>query len=82
MKQRDSKMTNRIIAVLVGMATIFALDRWGSAPWYVYLPLAVFGYGCVRYIGYFVRERHYIDRTTAEDKETVGRGRRDGQRHT
>jgi hypothetical protein len=56
MKQRGSKMTNRIIAVLVGMAIIFALDRWGSAPWYVYLPLAVFGYGCVRYIGYFVRE--------------------------
>jgi hypothetical protein len=75
-------MTNRIIAVLVGMAIIFPLDRWWSAPWYVYLPLAIIGYGCVRYIGYFVRERQYINRTMAEDKETVRRGRGDGQHHT
>ena len=50
-------MTNGFIAFLVGMAIILSLDRLLSAPWYVYLPLAIIGYGCVLYIGYFVRER-------------------------
>jgi hypothetical protein len=75
-------LANRIVAVLVGVAIIFPLDRWWSAPWYVYLPLAVIGYGLVRYIGYFVRERQYINRTMAEADEAVSRGRSDGQHHT
>jgi hypothetical protein len=34
-------MGNRIAAILVGIAIIFPLDRWWSAPWYVYMPLGV-----------------------------------------
>jgi hypothetical protein len=59
-------MGNRIAAILFGIAIIFPLVRWWSAPWYVYMPLGVLGYGCVRYIGYFVRERRYIKNTMDE----------------
>jgi hypothetical protein len=53
-------MGNRIAAVVVATAIMFALERWAKFQWYWALALATFGYGCVRYIGYFVRERRYI----------------------
>jgi hypothetical protein len=77
-----SILGNRFVAVLVGFAIMFPLDRWWSAPWYVYLPLGVIGYGLVRYAGYFVRERQYFNRTMAEVDEAVRRERGDGQHHT
>jgi hypothetical protein len=77
-RANEAEMSNRILAVLVGIAIIFPLDRWWSAPWYVYLPLAVIGYGFVRYVGYLVRERRYINRTLAEVDEAIRRERGDG----
>jgi hypothetical protein len=50
----------RIAAILVGIAIMFALERWGGFRWYFALSLGALGYGCMRYIGYFVRERRYI----------------------
>jgi hypothetical protein len=57
---------NRIAAILVGIAIIFPLEYWWSVPWYFSLPAGALGYGCVRYIGYFVRERRYIRAVTDE----------------
>jgi hypothetical protein len=74
-------LANRIIAILVGIAIIFPLDRWWSAPWYVYLPIGAIGYGFVRYVGYFVRERQYIKTTMVEATEAARKGRSDGQHH-
>jgi cytosine/uracil/thiamine/allantoin permease len=59
-------MWNRIAAILVGMAITFPLERWWSVPWYFSLPLGVLGYACVRYIGYFVRERRYVKNMMVE----------------
>ena len=53
-------MRNRIAAILTGIAITFPLERWLSLEWYFAVPLGVLGYGVVRYIGYFVRERGYI----------------------
>ena len=53
-------MGNRIAAILVGLAITFPLEYWLSVPRYFSLPLGLLGYLCVRYIGYFVRERRYI----------------------
>jgi hypothetical protein len=57
---------NRIAAILAGVAIIFPLERWWSVPWYFSLPAGALVYGCVRYIGYFVRERRYIKAVTDE----------------
>jgi hypothetical protein len=51
---------NRIAAILVGLAIMFPLDRWGGFQWYSALALWVFGYAVARYVGYFVRERRYV----------------------
>jgi hypothetical protein len=51
---------NRIAAILVGIAIMFLLERWAGFQWYFALAIGALGYGCVRYIGYFVRERRYI----------------------
>jgi hypothetical protein len=59
-------MWDRIAAILVGIAILFALERWSSVPWYFSAPAAVLGYLCVRYIGYFIRERRYISDMTEE----------------
>jgi hypothetical protein len=53
-------MWNRMAAGLVGIAIIFPLEYWWTVPWYFSLPLGAVGYLCVRYLGYFVRERRYI----------------------
>ena len=50
----------RIAAILVGIALMFALERWVGFRWYSALALGALGYGCMRYTGYFVRERQYI----------------------
>jgi hypothetical protein len=59
-------MGNRIAAILVGIAIMFSLERWLSVSWYFSLPLGALGYFCVRYIGYFMRERRYIKNVTNE----------------
>jgi hypothetical protein len=53
-------MGNRIAAIAVAIAIIFPLERWLNFPWYFSVPLGAIGYGCVRYIGYFMRERRYV----------------------
>jgi hypothetical protein len=60
LRKGDGQMGNRIAAILAGIAIIFPLEYWWSVPWYFSLPLGALGYGGVRYIGYFVRERRYI----------------------
>ena len=59
-------MRNRIAALLVGLAITFSLERWAGLQWYFALPLGVLGYGCVLYIGYFMRGRRYIKEMTDE----------------
>jgi hypothetical protein len=56
-------MGNRIAAILLGLAITFPLERWVGLPWYFALTLGALGYLCVRYIGYFMRERRYITDT-------------------
>jgi hypothetical protein len=68
-------MGNRIAAILVGLAIMFSLERWGGFQWYLALALGALGYGCVRYTGYFVRERRYIKRTMQEAEETSRRAK-------
>jgi hypothetical protein len=51
---------NRIAAILIGIAITFPLERWLSLQWYFAVPLGVLGYGLVRYLGYFVKERQHI----------------------
>jgi hypothetical protein len=50
----------RITAIPVGIAIMFALERWAGFRWYSALALGALGYAVARYIGYFVRERRYI----------------------
>jgi hypothetical protein len=66
---------NRIAAILFGIAITFPLERWLSLQWYFAVALGVLGYGCVRYIGYFIKERRYIKRTMQEADEAVRRGK-------
>jgi hypothetical protein len=51
---------NKLGAIAVATVIMFALERWGEFRWYWALALAWLGYGCVRYVGYVVRERRYI----------------------
>jgi hypothetical protein len=51
----------RILAILVGIAITFPLERWAALQWYFAVPLGVLGYALVRYVGYFVSERRHID---------------------
>jgi hypothetical protein len=57
---------NRIAAILVGLAIMFSLERWGGFQWYLAIALGALGYWCVRYTGYFDR---YIERTMQQAKE-------------
>lgn len=59
-------MGNRIAAVVVAAAIMFAIERWAEFQWYWALAIAWLGYGCVRYIGYVVREHRYIKSVMAE----------------
>jgi hypothetical protein len=66
---------NRIAAILVGGAIMFSLERWGGFQWYLAIALGALGYWCVRYTGYFVRERRYIKRTMHEAEEASRRAK-------
>jgi hypothetical protein len=50
----------RVISILVGLAIMFPLERWGGFRWYSALALGALGYAIARYIGYVVRERRYV----------------------
>jgi O-antigen/teichoic acid export membrane protein len=69
---REYVTANRIAAILVGLATMFSLERWGRFQWYLALALGALGYGCVRYAGYFVRKRRHIKRTMPRRKKRLG----------
>jgi hypothetical protein len=64
-------MENRIAAILVGIALMFSLMTGWSVPWYFALPLAALGYGCIRYVGYFLRERRYMKNVLQEVDEVA-----------
>ena len=66
LRKGGRKMRNRIAAIIVGLAITFSLERWAGFQWYLALPLGVLGYGCVLYIGYFLRERRNIKTMTDE----------------
>ncbi|MDI1343143.1 MAG: hypothetical protein PSV22_03445 [Pseudolabrys sp.] len=36
------------------------LERWGGFQWYFALALGAVGYGVVRYLAYFMKERRYV----------------------
>jgi hypothetical protein len=55
-------MGDRFLAILVGIAITFVLQRWAGLSW-VAFGLGVFGYFAFRYIAYFMRERRYIRAT-------------------
>jgi hypothetical protein len=50
-------MWNRIIAVLMGIFTMVAVQRGLALQWYWAFLLGVLAYFLVRYIGYGIRER-------------------------
>jgi hypothetical protein len=50
-------MWNRIIAVLMGIFTMVAMQRGLALQWYWAFLLGVLAYFLVRYIGYGIRER-------------------------
>jgi hypothetical protein len=54
---------------------MFTLERWADFHWYFSLPLGSLGYGCARYIGYFIRERRNIRRIMEEADMAVGRAK-------
>jgi hypothetical protein len=56
---------DRVTAVLAGLAIMFSLEWWTGFNWYSALAFGGIGYGIVRYIGYFVRQRRHI-RTVTE----------------
>jgi hypothetical protein len=56
-------MGNRIVAILLGIAIMVSLERWAGFQWYSALLLGAVGYGIVRYVAYFARERRYIKDT-------------------
>jgi hypothetical protein len=64
LRKGSGQAGNRIAAILVGLAIMVPLERWTDIQWYFALALGALGYAAVRYIGYFVRERHYIKNTT------------------
>jgi hypothetical protein len=66
---------NQIAALLVGLTIMFSLERWGGLHWFSALALGAFGYWCLRYTGYVVRERHNIKRTMQEAKEARRRAK-------
>ena len=66
---------NQIAALLVGLAIVFSSERWGGFHWFATLVLGAFGYWCVRYTSYVVRERHNIKRTMQQAKEARRRAK-------
>jgi len=66
---------NQIAAILVGLAIMFSLERFGGFHWYLALVLGALGYWSVRYTGYFVRERRYIKRKMQEAREAARRAK-------
>jgi hypothetical protein len=59
-REEAGKVGNRIVAILVATAITVALEYWWLDLSVVWVPLGAFEYLCVRYIGYFMRERRYI----------------------
>jgi hypothetical protein len=55
-----SLMAARVIAILVGIGVMVALERLLGFPWYFALLFAVVPYLLVRYIAYFMTERRLI----------------------
>ena len=66
---------NQIAAILVGLAIIFSLERFGGFHWYLALAFGVLGYWCVRYAYYFVTERHDIRRAKQAAREAARRAK-------
>ena len=60
-------MRNRILAVLVAIFTMAALQRGLTLQWYWALLFGLLAYFIVRYVGYEIRER----RTSAETEAAV-----------
>ena len=66
-------MWNRIIAVLMGIFTMAAMQRGLALQWYWAFLLGVLAYFLVRYIGYGIRERRINAQTEAAMREMVQR---------
>jgi len=63
LRYHEAAMTGtRIVAILVGIGIIFALEYWLSADWYVSIPLGIIGYLVARYIGWAINERRRLKR--------------------
>jgi hypothetical protein len=66
-------MGNTIAVIVFAVAILIPLERWLSLPWYFSVLLGALGYGCVRYIRYFIRERLYMKRAMEEADTAVRR---------
>ena len=66
---------NQIAAILVGLAIMFSLERFGGFHWYLALVLGALGYWSVRYTGYLVTERRDIRRAKQEAREAARRAK-------
>ena len=53
---------NQVAAILVGLAIMFSLERWGEFGWHWALVLGALAYWSVRYAGSLVTESRDIRR--------------------
>jgi hypothetical protein len=49
--------STRIIAILVGMGSLFLLETWLDVRWYISVPIGVIVYLVIRYGGWAIIER-------------------------
>ena len=66
---------NQIAAIVVGIALMFSLERWGEFGWHWALLLGVLAYWSVRYAGSLVAERRDIRRAKLAAREAARRAK-------
>ena len=65
----------KVIAVLLGVATMTVMQNGLGIEWYWALPVGMLAYFLGRYIGYAIHERHYMKATAEEAMRAAERGR-------
>ena len=66
---------NQTAAILVGLAIMFSLERWGEFGWHWALVLGALAYWSVRYADSFVTERRDIRRAKLAAREAARRAK-------
>ena len=66
---------DQIAAILVGLAIMFSLERWGEFGLHWALVLGVLAYWSVRYAGSLITERREIKRAKLAAREAARRAK-------